>query len=96
MDSITNSKLSDEELEQLDVICNMLSEGKLVIKIAYQPLGIFHEKFGIFIDESNQKVYFNGSMNETRRAFVLNQESIRVNYSWQDDYTAKFIDEEQN
>jgi len=92
--SITNNLLSDEKLDQLDVICNMLCEGKLEIKIAYQPLGIFHEKFGIFIDEAGNKVYFNGSMNETKRALVHNQESIRVNYSWQDEYTAGFIDDE--
>ena len=93
--TITESKLSDEELDQLDVICNMLCEGKLEIKIAYQQLGIFHEKFGIFVDEAGNKVYFNGSMNETKRALVHNQESIRVNYSWQDEYTARFIDDEQ-
>ena len=61
----------------------MLSEGILTIKIAYQPLGIFHEKFGIFIDEADGLVYFNGSMNETRRALVQNQESISVNCSWE-------------
>ena len=94
--TITESKLSDEELDQLDVVCNMISEGQLVIKIAFQPLGIFHEKFGIFTDEENNKVYFNGSMNETRKAFIHNQESIRVNYSWQDGYTARFINEEQD
>lgn len=95
LETITESQLSDEELDQLDVVCNMITEGQLVIKIAYQPLGIFHEKFGIFTDEQNNKVYFNGSMNETRKAFIHNQESIRVNYSWQDDFTGKFINEEQ-
>lgn len=95
INTITDSILSDEELDQLDVICNMICEGKLEIKIAYQPLGIFHEKFGIFVDEAGNKVYFNGSMNETKRALIHNQESIRVNYSWQDEYTARFIDDEQ-
>ncbi|MCR5644886.1 MAG: DEAD/DEAH box helicase family protein [Bacteroidales bacterium] len=93
--SLTECKLSDEELDQLDVVCNMLTEGLLEIKIAYQHLGIFHEKFGIFVDEDGDKVYYNGSMNETRGGLVYNQESIRVNYSWQDDYTSKFINEEQ-
>ena len=95
MESIIGAKLSEEELLQLDVICNMLSENKLTIKIAYQPLGIFHEKFGIFIDEDNNKVYFNGSLNETKPAFTHNQESIRVNYSWQSEFTSDFIDSEQ-
>ena len=81
LESIVGVQLTDEELFQLDIICNMLSEGILTIKIAYQPLGIFHEKFGIFIDEADGLVYFNGSMNETRRALVQNQESISVNCS---------------
>lgn len=94
LECIIGKELTDEELLQLDIVCNMLTEGKLVIKIAYQPLGIFHEKFGIFIDEKNNKVYFNGSLNETKRAFVHNQESIRVNYSWQSEFTSSFIESE--
>lgn len=94
LDTITESKLTEEELSQLDIICNMLVDDKLTIKIAYQPLGIFHEKFGIFVDEEGNKVYFNGSLNETKRAFIHNQESIRVNYSWQSEFTSNFIDEE--
>lgn len=96
IDSITGCQMTDDEYNKLDVVCNMLSEGKMVIKIAYQPLGIFHEKFGIFSDEDNNKVYFNGSMNETRRALIYNQESIRVNWSWQSDFAEKFIEREQN
>lgn len=95
LESITGANLTDDELSQLDVVCNMLSEGKLKIKIAYQPLGMFHEKFGIFIDEENNKVYFNGSLNETKRAFVHNHESISVIWSWQDDFTSNNIDNEQ-
>ena len=95
IESITGAILSDEELAQLDVVCNMLTEGKLTIKIAYQPLGIFHEKFGIFVDEEDNKVYFNGSLNETKRAFKFNQESIQVNFSWLSEYTATFIEGEE-
>ena len=95
LESITGAKLTDEELSQLDVVCNMLSEGYLTIKIAYQPRGIFHEKFGIFIDEENNKVYFNGSLNETRTAFVYNHESIRVGCTWQGEDIAAFINAEE-
>ena len=95
IETIIGTNLSDEELAQLDVVCNMLSEGKLTIKVAYQPLGIFHEKFGIFVDEEENKVYFNGSLNETKRAFKFNQESIQVSYSWLNEYTATFIEGEE-
>ncbi len=95
IETITKGQLSDEEISQLDVICNMIAEGKMTIKIAYQPLGIFHEKFGMFVDEENNIVYFNGSLNETKRAYIYNQESIRVNYSWQDYNIKLFIENEQ-
>ena len=95
LESITGATLSEEEYTQLDVVCNMLSEGYLTIKIAYQPLGIFHEKFGIFIDEEDNKVYFNGSLNETKMAFVFNQESIRVGCTWQGEDIAAFINAEE-
>jgi len=45
--------------------------------------GDFHDKFGIFIDEENNLVTFNGSMNETLKGF-LNSESINVFCSWRD------------
>ena len=78
-------------MNELDVICNMIAEEKLSIKVAYQPLGIFHEKFGIFVDENNNKVYFNGSLNETTSAFLFNQESITVNCSWKNEEVGEFI-----
>lgn len=95
IETIVGAKLSEEELYHLDIICNMLVEGRLTIKIAYQPLGIYHEKFGIFTDEKDNKVYFIGSLNETRSAFLKNQESIRVNWTW-DDMSKEMIMSEQS
>ena len=94
IETITGKKLKDEEYDKLDIICNMLSEGILTIKIAYQPLGIFHEKFGIFTDGSGNKVYFNGSLNETKPAFIFNQESISVSWSWLSEFTKASIENE--
>ena len=59
--SLLGSQVSEKEISELDVVCNMIAEGKLSIRVAYQPLGIFHEKFGIFVDECDNKIYFNGS-----------------------------------
>lgn len=92
--SILGGRVSEKEINELDVICNMIAEGKLSIRVAYQPLGIFHEKFGIFIDEGGNKIYFNGSLNETTSAFLFNQESITINCSWKNDEIDKFINEE--
>ena len=92
--SILGSQITDKEIRKLDVICNMIAERKLEIKVAYQPLGIFHEKFGIFVDENKNMIYFNGSLNETTSAFLLNQESITVNCSWKNEEVCQFIKDE--
>jgi len=92
--SILGCQISDNEIRKLDVICNMIADGKLEIKVAYQPLGIFHEKFGIFVDENKNMTYFNGSLNETASAFLLNQESITVSCSWKNEEVNQFIKDE--
>ena len=92
--SLLGSRVSEKEISELDVVCNMIAEGKLSIKVAYQPLGIFHEKFGIFVDECDNKIYFNGSLNETTSAFLFNQESITVNCSWRNEEVGHFINDE--
>ena len=53
--------------------------------------GDFHDKFGIFIDEENNLIAFNGSMNETLKGF-LNSESINVFCSWRDETSKKMCD----
>lgn len=95
-DSLENCHITEEEQNQLDIICNMISERKMIIKVAFRPMGLFHEKFGIFTDKENNKVYFNGSLNETVGAFINNQESIRVNTSWESATTMLLIKSEQD
>ena len=83
---IDSEALGEEETTQMDVICNMIFEGRLEIKIAYMPLGIYHEKFGIFFDSNNNMVYFNGSNNETTSGKLYNIESFIVHKSWDGHY----------
>lgn len=73
---------SEQEFVALDIICNMICEKKLIIKIAYMPKGIYHEKNGIFTDNENNMVYFSGSANETVNAKLYNAESINISLSW--------------
>lgn len=75
-------ELNPEEIKKMDVVCNMIAEKRLIIKIAFMPRGIYHEKFGIFQDEAGNKVYFNGSVNETVNAKLRNMESFTVLKSW--------------
>lgn len=77
------SNFSEYEIAALDVICNMICEKRLVIKIAYMPKGgIYHEKIGIFTDRDDNMVYFSGSANETTNAKLHNAECIEVELSW--------------
>lgn len=73
-----------EEMNHLDLICNLIAEGFLNIKIAYNlnQMGIYHEKIGIIIDQNCDYIAFQGSMNETYNAFYNNFESFDVYNSW--------------
>ncbi|MEI3526611.1 MAG: phospholipase D-like domain-containing protein [Bacilli bacterium] len=82
INNYNSAQVTDKENLQLDIICNLISQKKLDIKIAYMPNGVYHEKFGTFIDENNNKVYFNGSANETLNAKKNNFESFVVHTSW--------------
>lgn len=75
---------SETEISALDVICNMICDKRLVIKIAYMPNGLYHEKIGIFTDRGNNKVYFSGSPNETINAKKYNAETLEVAWSWKE------------
>lgn len=84
--------LDEKEILKMDIISNMIATNRLNIKVAYMPNGIYHEKFGTFIDEDKNMVYFNGSANETVFAKKRNFESIVVSTSWNGD--SKYIENE--
>lgn len=82
---------SPKDLAALDVICNMIYEKRLEIRVAFMPIGIYHEKIGIFTDAAGCQVYFSGSANETVNAKLYNAESIDVTTSWTGDGDAKKV-----
>lgn len=51
----------------------------------------FHEKGGVFTDSNGKKVFFEGSVNESRRGWKNNQEKISVFTSWWGDDNQKRI-----
>ena len=71
----------DEEL-RLDVLANLIAAGRMTIKVAATPNGIYHEKLGIFTDERQDSVAFFGSANETLNAFYNNYETLTIGSSW--------------
>ena len=76
-----NERLTLKTQEQLGNLAFMIAMGRARIKIALTNRGIFHDKFGI-ISSGNEKVFFNGSVNETKSGMNINYESISVDTSW--------------
>lgn len=76
-----NERLTLKTQQQLGNLAFMIAMGRAQIKIALTKKGIFHDKFGI-ISSGNEKVFFNGSVNETRSGMNINYESISVDTSW--------------
>ena len=72
----------EEQLLKLDLITNLIAAGKLSIRVAYMPDGIYHEKIGIFEDEDGNSVYFSGSNNETVSGLKRNWETFMLLTSW--------------
>jgi superfamily II DNA or RNA helicase len=75
--------------EPLDLMASLIRSGCLSIKLAvpFNPsVGIFHQKVGIFEDESGDKVAFLGSNNESLAGWLdmRNSESFSVFQSWRD------------
>jgi len=64
----------------------LIAEKRLDIKIALieneEGIGVYHEKIGVFSDDSGNSVAFTGSANESVSGLVSNFESVQVFRSW--------------
>lgn len=62
----------------------LFSSGRLEMKVAIRPRGMFHQKIGILEDRLDDVISFSGSMNETVSALDprFNSEEITVFRSW--------------
>ncbi len=77
--------------DRLNALAWLAAKGYLRIKLALRVNerseimgGIYHEKAGIFSDETQDCVAFSGSANETAGGFIQNFESFDVFCSWKD------------
>ena len=75
--------------ERLNLLANLIANNILDLKIAFtdtgKETGIYHEKLGIFEDFEENKIAFDGSMNESITAMRYNYESINVYCSWKEE-----------
>lgn len=76
-----NERLTSKTQQQLGNLAFMIAMGRARIKIALTNKGLFHDKFGL-ISSGSEKVFFNGSANETKNGMQINYESISVDTSW--------------
>jgi len=76
----------DDELFQhrFKALAWLVSQGRLEIRVALRPHGIYHDKVGIIADASGDTVVFAGSANESAAALLPthNYESIDVFPGW--------------
>lgn len=78
------------EEQRLNLLANLIAEGRLDIKIAFttsssHDIGMYHEKMGLLYDINGNVIAFSGSMNESSTAFSHNYEAIDVFCSWKDE-----------
>ena len=86
--SLTDIK-NELERDRLNALAWLAASGLLEIRIAIRvnsenqiSRGLYHEKVGIFTDDTDNAVAFSGSSNETAGGLLENFESIEVFCSW--------------
>lgn len=69
---------------RFDALAWLVSQGRLDVKIALRPRGMYHDKIGIISDVNHDSIVFSGSANESLHALLPthNYESIDVFPSW--------------
>ena len=76
----------DDDLfrDRFEALAWLVAKGRLDVKVALRPKGMYHDKIGIISDENGESVVFSGSANESLHALLPthNYESIDVFPSW--------------
>lgn len=87
----SESEFQTAARDRLALLTWLIAHGHLDIKIActadaseINPRAIYHEKLGIFLDDTDNAVAFAGSLNETVGGLLSNFESIDVYLSSED------------
>ena len=90
---LTPALIPDAVRDRLGFLAWMIGEDQMDVKIALvdtpEGIGIYHEKVGIFRDDSGNAVVFKGSANEGFGGLVANFETIDVFCSWKSEDQAR-------
>lgn len=84
IDEFLSNVQENLECRRFDALSYLIAIGRLQIRFAFRPRGMYHEKIGVIRDGDGEKVAFLGSANETENALSddINSESISAFYSW--------------
>ncbi|SUO03198.1 ATP-dependent RNA helicase [Faecalicoccus pleomorphus] len=82
INSLDETTINEDELKNISNLAYLIAIGVIEIKIAFTKKGIFHDKFMIFTDSNGNKIYAQGSNNETYAAIDANYESFNITCSW--------------
>lgn len=74
--------LTEDDLKRIGNLAYLIANGNAEVKFGFVNDGLFHTKWGIFENEVGEKVYFNGSINETKSGIENNYDSFDVDFSW--------------
>lgn len=69
---------------RFEALAWLIANGRLEVKVALRPRGMYHDKVGVVSDREGNSIVFAGSANESASALLptLNYESIDVFPSW--------------
>ena len=78
---------------RFETLCWLVAYGRLEVKVALRPHGMYHDKVGIICDRARDKVVFAGSANESTHALLPthNYESINVFRTWIPEHTEFYV-----
>lgn len=79
-------------LDHLKLLAWLVKQGRLEVRIALHPGGIFHQKLGMIEDAAGDKLALDGSVNESLGGWRDNSESLSVFSSWEDAPRAEDIE----
>lgn len=74
---------------RFEALAWLVAYGRLDVRIALRPHGMYHDKVGIISDDAGDKVVFAGSANESTHALLPthNYESVNVFRTWMPEHS---------
>lgn len=99
LEETINDLRYDLEYDTRNAVAWMIADGLLEIKFAVPTEslegGDFHDKFGIFFDENDNKVAFHGSQNDSKQA-LRNYEAYSVDCDWISNRDSEGVDSHED